>query len=142
MSIENNKQLIRDLAAAHERHDVAGVREILSPKLVWHSGGTPTAMGRDEYIEGLQMGARAFSDLSLVIQDMVAEADRVATRMTVRVRHTGTFQGIAPTEREIAFASMWLYHIVDHHVVESWSIDEDFTKKLGRSIGESHSRRT
>jgi hypothetical protein len=39
MSTEDSKKLIRDLVDAHGRRDIARVREILSPGLIWHSGG-------------------------------------------------------------------------------------------------------
>src|SRR5262245_57909180 len=76
MSLEHNKQLARRLIEAHVRHDAAQVSEILSPRLVWHTGGQ--AMSRDDYLAGLEMGARAFSDQTIDIVSMIAEDDRVA----------------------------------------------------------------
>jgi predicted ester cyclase len=131
MSIETNKQITRELVAAHERKDVARIQEILSPKLVWHVSGSPTSMGRDEYLEGIEMGARAFSEIKLTIDQSIAEGDLVANLMTVRMRHTGPFQGLAPTNRPLSFASMWMYRIIDGRVVEAWMLEEDFVRSLG-----------
>lgn len=130
MSIESNKQLTRELVDAHKRKDVQRVREILSPKLVWHDGSADKPKGRDDYITGLESGARAFSDMRLTIEQSLAERDLVAHRMRVEMRHTGEFAGIAATNRELRFMSSWIYRVVDNRVVEAWVVDEDFLGKL------------
>ena len=130
MTIESNKQLARELVDAHKRNDVQRVREILSPKLVWHYGSAEKPMGRDDYITGLESGARAFSDMKLTIEQSLAERDLVAHRMRVEMRHTGEFEGIAPTNRQVRFISSWMYRIVDNRVVEAWLVDEEFLSKL------------
>jgi predicted ester cyclase len=130
MSIERNKDVVRRLLTAHFRDDRDGVAEILSPKLTWHMAGETKVMGRPDYLEGLEMGAKAFADKSQTIQQMIAEGDKVAVLATVRMRHAGEFIGIPATDRTVEFASMWMYRVVDDKVVEIWAFDEDFTQKL------------
>ena len=128
MSTESNKQIVRRLIEAHVRDDAAQVKEILSPRLLWHTGGE--TLGRDDYLAGLEMGARAFSDKAIDVVSMIAEDDRVAVYQNVRMRHTGDFQGIAQSGRTIAFAGAWFYRIADDRIVEAWHIDEDVMGKL------------
>lgn len=130
MAIEDIKAVARRLVEAHARHDVQAVREILAPRLVWHMVGVPKAMGRDDYLEGMQEGMKAFSDMAIEVDQEVAEGDRVAQRWNVRMRHTGDFQGIPASNRAVAFSSVWFYRIVDNQVVEAWSMDQDFTGLL------------
>jgi predicted ester cyclase len=130
MATESSKDVTRRLAEAHGRGDGPAIREILSPRLTWRMAGAPKAMGRDEYLEGFEEGKRAFSDMAVTIEDVVAEGEKVVQRVSIRVRHTGTFQGIEPTNRSLTFASVWFYRVVDARVVEAWSIDEDFVSKL------------
>jgi len=130
MSTDNTKKVVRELVDAHVRHDVPRVKEILSPRLIWHGGGAAQTMGRDDYVTGLEMGAKAFSDQKIELGPLVAEGDEVAAVMTITMRHTGEFQGIAPTGRTITFASMWFYRIVEARVVEAWQLDEDLLAKL------------
>jgi len=54
------------------------------------------------------------------VDDMVAEGDKVATRWTMRARHTGHFMGVAPTGRELAFSGTVIDRFVDGKVVEAW----------------------
>ena len=129
MSTDENKQLIRRLMEAHERHDTAAIHELLSPRLKWHVAGAPDPLSREEYLKGMEEGHAAFSDQRITIEDLLAEGDRVASRTTVEMRHTGTFQEIPPTNRKVTFASIWFYRIVEKHVVEAWLVDEDFLSK-------------
>lgn len=128
MSLESNKEIVRGLIDAHLRHDAAQVKEILSPRLVWHTGGQ--TLGREDYLAGLEMGARAFSDQAIDIVMMIVEGDRVAMYQNVRMRHTGEFQGIAPSGRTIEFAGAWFYRIVGDSIVEAWHIDDDVMGKV------------
>jgi predicted ester cyclase len=130
MSTTSNKDIVRRLIEAHIRFDKSTVAEILSPRLVWHMAGTPNSMTRDDYLKGLEMGNRAFSDLSHSVHDVIGDGDKVVTRTTLRLRHTGEFQGIPASNRTIEFESMWMYKVVDQKVTECWGFDENFVEKL------------
>jgi predicted ester cyclase len=130
MSTTPNKDIVRRLIEAHIRFDKSAVAEILSPRLVWHMAGMPKTMTRDDYLKALDMGHRAFSDPSHSVHDVVGEGDRVVTRTTVRLRHTGDFEGIPASNRTIEFESMWMYKVVDQKVTECWGFDENFLPKL------------
>jgi predicted ester cyclase len=133
MSLESNKKIVRRLVDAHVHDDVAQAKEILSPRLVWHTGGQ--TLGRDDYLAGLEMGARAFSDKVIDVVLLIAEDDRVALYQKVRMRHSGEFQEIAASDRAIEFAGAWFYRIADDRIVEAWHIDEDVMGKLREAAG-------
>jgi predicted ester cyclase len=92
--------------------------------------GVPKPMGRDDYLEGMKAGLRAFSDKSIAIEDEVVQGDKVVHRCKIELRHTGEFQGIPATNRSITFSSVWFYRVVENQVVEAWSLDQDFLKEL------------
>jgi steroid delta-isomerase-like uncharacterized protein len=62
----------------------------------------------------------AFPDLRLTIQDIAAEGDTVAARVAFRGTHRDEFQGIPPTDKEVAFSSMEFNRVVDGKVEEHW----------------------
>jgi predicted ester cyclase len=130
MSTERNKEMIRQLAQAHVRSDAARAAEILSPQLSWRLSGQPEPMGRDAYLEGIRMGARAFGEITHTEQALIAEGDKVVALSNWRMRHIGEFAGLAPTQRVIAFSSLWMYRFAEGHVAEIWAFDEDFSAKL------------
>jgi predicted ester cyclase len=128
MSLEGNKQLVGRLVDAHVHDDIELAKELLSPRLVWHSGGQ--TFGRDDYLAGLAMGARAFSDKAIDVVSLIAEGDRVALYQNVRMRHSGEFQELEASGRTIEFAGAWFYRIADGQIVEAWHVDEDVMGKL------------
>jgi steroid delta-isomerase-like uncharacterized protein len=75
----------------------------------------------------------AFPNMKIVIEDMVAEGDKVTARCSVRGKHEGNFRGIAPTQSPIDFTGITIVRIADGKIVEAWN-NFDFTtmnKQLG-----------
>jgi predicted ester cyclase len=73
----------------------------------------------------------AFPDLRLTVEDIFSEGDMVATRVAFRGTHRGEFQGIPPTDKEVAFSSMVSNHVVDGKVEENW-VEIDLLRLLGQ----------
>jgi predicted ester cyclase len=63
---------------------------------------------------------RAFPDLTVEIDDIVAERDRVALRLTIRGTHQGEFLGIAATGRSVSYVSHEFYRVADGLIAEEW----------------------
>ena len=61
----------------------------------------------------------------------VAEGNTVAARVAFRGTHRGEFQGIPPTDKEVAFSSMVSNHVVDGKVEENW-VEIDLLRLLGQ----------
>lgn len=62
----------------------------------------------------------AFPRYKLIIEDMIAEGDKVAVRATFQGIHRGEFMGIKPASREITISGMLIYRIVNGKIVEHW----------------------
>lgn len=69
----------------------------------------------------------AFPDLVISIEDLVAEDDRVAARVTIRGTHNGDFPGIPATGREVCYEAIDISRIVDGKIVEHWGIPDYLT---------------
>lgn len=63
---------------------------------------------------------QAFPDFQIVIEDQIAEGDKVATRVTFLGTHTGSFRGVPPTGGRIVYRGIALDRILDGKVVEMW----------------------
>ncbi len=79
----------------------------------------------------------AFPDFQVVIEDQVAERDRVVTRVTFRGTHLGEYRGIAPTGRRVAYQGIAVDRIEAGKVVEGWHQADDLglLRQLGVSPG-------
>lgn len=53
----------------------------------------------------------AFPDLHFIVEDVIAENDRVVTRWTMRGTHRGTWKDFAPTGRPVAFTGITTFTI-------------------------------
>jgi steroid delta-isomerase-like uncharacterized protein len=63
----------------------------------------------------------AFPEIEVVVEDAIAEGDRVAARCTVRGRHRGDSLGFAATERPVEFTGMTIVRIHHGKIVEAWN---------------------
>jgi predicted ester cyclase len=63
---------------------------------------------------------QAFSDVLFTAEDMIAEGDRVAFRLTWTATHEGDFFGISPTGVRATVTEMHMFRIADGKVVERW----------------------
>ncbi|MDQ4101228.1 MAG: ester cyclase [Thermoproteota archaeon] len=90
-------------------------KSFFSPKHVFHFPGVPPMdwTSHRQFIIGL---SKAFPDLHFKIEDILAEDDKVAYRLTVNGTHKGEFQGIPPTNKKVSFSSTGISNIVDGKV--------------------------
>jgi steroid delta-isomerase-like uncharacterized protein len=64
----------------------------------------------------------AFPDLTLTIEDLVAEGDLVAVRGTWRGTHQGDFRGVPPIGRRIELCCMAFWRVAGGQIRESWNL--------------------
>jgi predicted ester cyclase len=62
----------------------------------------------------------AFPDLQWVVEDIVAEGDLVALRLTLHGTHLGAFRGIAPTGRRITMQEMVFWQLEHGRLRAGW----------------------
>ena len=75
----------------------------------------------------------AFPDIQVVVEDQIAEGDRVATRCSVRGKHAGDSLGFAATGSPVEFTGVAITRINDGKIVEAWN-NFDFMK-MYRQLG-------
>ena len=75
----------------------------------------------------------AFPESRVVVDDMIAEGDRVVTKKTFTGTHTGEFMGIAPTGNAVTIQYVDILRLRDGRIVEHWlSMDQlSFLQQLG-----------
>jgi predicted ester cyclase len=76
-----------------------------------------------------QIMLAGFPDYQTVIDDLIAEGDKVAARITMSGTHTGSFMGIPPTGKFISFTGMYIARIADGKIIEHWG-EEDSVSLL------------
>ncbi|HYJ10605.1 MAG TPA: ester cyclase [Polyangiaceae bacterium] len=93
--------------------------ELIHPDATFHVPGRADPMlGPAGYLAVIAMMRAGFPDIQWTLEEMVAEADKVATRFTMRGTHSGPFFGVPPTGRAIAVQAMNLYRISAGQIIE------------------------
>jgi predicted ester cyclase len=124
MSAEENKALIRRYFAAIDAACKTGnasiLDEFLAPDFVTHTpfpGMPPTREGAKQIF----MAFVASAPGSHVVDDLIAEGDKVVGRITATGTHEGDLLGIARTGKHIRMTGMTIWRIADGKIVEHWS---------------------
>ena len=76
-------------------------------------------------IETFAEAREGFPDLSITIEDVMAEGDRVAARVVMRGTHRGEFQGITPTGKRVEVRAIDMFRISNGKIVEHWGHADD-----------------
>ena len=121
MSIQGNKAIVHRYMHLWNTGDLTIADEIIAADFVNHSpvpGETPDREGLKQGVRGFHAG---FSDLQFAVEDMVAEGDRVAIRGTFRGVHTGAFEGIPATGREITMNWFIMLRMVGDKITDRWA---------------------
>ena len=63
----------------------------------------------------------AFPDIEVIVEDTIAEGDKVAARCLVRAVHQGEGLGFAATNRPVEFTGIAIVRIKDGKIVEAWN---------------------
>ena len=80
----------------------------------------------------------ALPDLHWTIEDMIAEGDKVATRITMTGTFTGEYMGNTPTGNKVRQTAILITQWKDGKEVETWAVYDQlaFYKQLGIPITE------
>ena len=118
---EKNKALVRRFLEAQSKGEVDTVKEMLAPDFVEDGWSQEEPDHRERYLRGLAEEQAAFSDIRYIIEDQIAEGDKVMTRWRGRgVHDRGEYAGLAPTGRESESK------VIDVHRVEGGKIAEEW----------------
>ena len=130
MPAEANKALIRRLfEEGFHSGKLVVVDEIFHPNFVDRSTPEqpPGTEGVKDYISMVRTG---FPDISITIEDLVAEEERVVVRTTWRGTHLGEYEGIAPTGKQVTRSMIQIFHVKDGKLLEEWSEGESLSQQI------------
>src|SRR5215204_7517059 len=121
---EQNKTLIRRLFEARGKLDLDALDEMLAPHFLSHT--TRVLAGQQLDREGYKRTTleyhAAFSNTSFIVEEQVAEADKVVSRISGRATHDRKeFLGVAPTGRETSYNAIFIHRISGGKIAEERS---------------------
>ena len=122
MSAEENKALVRRWFAETDKGNLGIIDELLPPEYVDHNPPIPgLPRGREGVRQSNRLARAAFPDAVHVIEEQVAEGDKVLTRVRTRATFLGEFLGFRPTGKVIEVRGVSVHRIADGKLVEHWA---------------------
>lgn len=97
------------------------VFELFTPDFQLHLPGAVLPPGPESQKQIGKSVFAAFSGVQVTINDTIVEGDRVVERHTARARHTGTFNGIPATGRDVFWTENHIYRLRNGKIAEAWS---------------------
>jgi steroid delta-isomerase-like uncharacterized protein len=121
VSAENKALYRRWFEEVVTGRNLALADELLAPDYILHFPGFPAPVDHEGHKQLLMMFHRGFPDWQETIDDVVAEGDRVAIRVTGHGTHRGEFQGVPATGRRVVATGVGIGRIENGRIAESWA---------------------
>jgi steroid delta-isomerase-like uncharacterized protein len=121
-----NKAIVRRAIDAISRGDVHEALTCIAPNYLYHGPGVEVH-GADGFTQVVNVYLAAFPDLSLAIEEQIAEGDLVMTRFTARGTHRGELAGVQPSGRRVSVPCVLITRVENEKIVE----DREVFDQLG-----------
>jgi steroid delta-isomerase-like uncharacterized protein len=140
----SNKEIVKRFHDAVNTDDdeviVRNIDELVGPNAVIRSP-VPLGVTGSEAMK-LIFGTlrRAFPDLHVQVEDLIAEGDKVVSRNTVTGTHQGEYMGLQPTGKSVTYNEIFIFRLANGRIVETWGVVDVFSqmRQLGVSVTEIH----
>lgn len=93
--------------------------ELQSPDVVYHGPGHEMR-GLEEYKQVYGIYLSGFHDTRATIEDLIADGDKVVSRILMTGVHAGDLPDLPATGRPISFTMFTIFRLVDGKIVEEW----------------------
>jgi steroid delta-isomerase-like uncharacterized protein len=118
MTTDDNKALVlRFITEVFEQGRTDAVDELCAEDFIGHTWGNADREGLKATMARV---ATALADAHFQIDDMIAEDDRVAVRVTATARQVGEFMGLPASGRSYTIGEIHIFRLRDGKVTEHW----------------------
>jgi len=127
MSSTRNKAAFTRVLEAANAHDEAllskTVDEVFAPDALVATQLPIHTTGAQAIKEVFAILHRAFPDLRVTVEDVIAEGDKVVSRHTVTGTHRGgEYMGLAPTGRSIRYDEIFILRFEGGRIAQTWGV--------------------
>jgi steroid delta-isomerase-like uncharacterized protein len=137
MSTQDNKAVTRrSFEEGWNQGKVDVFDELFASTFSYHDSTFPNGLNTQGYKQLVMAMRQAFPDLQITIDDLIAEGDQVAVRLTLRGTHTGdlmTVMRIPATGKQVTESITAFIRFTDGKAGEVWSQADTlgFLQQLG-----------
>lgn len=118
-----NQAVVAEYLTAYNDGQLDHLRSLVTPTYVHHNGAQ--SLSFDDFCRGAAWIRRGMPDFRVLIQDQVADGDRVVVRFTGAGTHTGAFGAEAPSGQRVTVYGTTIYRLESGLIAEDWeTMDE------------------
>lgn len=66
---------------------------------------------------------RAFPDLHIAVEEVIAEGDKVVSRHTVTGTHQGEYMGLPPTGKSVTYSEIFILRFAGGRIIETSGVN-------------------
>jgi steroid delta-isomerase-like uncharacterized protein len=121
MSAEEHQAVVRRyIEEAWNKGNVGIIDELMSARYARYMGVGAPPLDREGQKQRILTFRRAFPDLRLDVEDMVADGEKVSFRLVLRGTHQGEFLGVRPTGNVMQVGAVDIARFEGGKIVEQW----------------------
>ena len=120
-----NKEIVREFFAAIDAQNFNKLNELLSDDFSLNAAGLVQPWKKEDVFKDIRKYYSSFPDWSHQIEDMIAEGDKVAVKLTQHGTQKAQFEEIAPKGTKVTKSAMHEVTIVNGKIKEWWAIEDD-----------------
>jgi steroid delta-isomerase-like uncharacterized protein len=124
MASKDNISLVQKLFDCYKSNDTNKLNafdELIATNVQFHDPAMQnTASGLQALKQAETNYIKAFPNKQTKVDAIFGIEDRVVVRWSCKGKHTGSFQGIAPTNKEFTISGISIYRIANNKITEVW----------------------
>ncbi|MFC4114251.1 ester cyclase [Nonomuraea zeae] len=71
---------------------------------------------------------RAFPDIHVTLDDLLADGDKIVARQTVTGTNTGEYRGMPPTGRSVTYREIFIARFADGQIADLWGVVDIYSQ--------------
>ncbi|OIJ92370.1 ester cyclase [Streptomyces colonosanans] len=127
-----NKATLRGLHDALNTRDLEVISktidEVVAPNVLFHAPVPMAETGAQALKQVWTVLLRAFPDLHVAAEDMIAEGDKVVVRNLVTGTHQGEYRGLPPTGASVTYGEIFIFRFTGGRVAEIRGVVDVFSQ--------------
>jgi steroid delta-isomerase-like uncharacterized protein len=104
------------------------IDEVVEPDVLFHAPVPMDATGAQALKQVWAGLLRAFPDVHVAVEDVIAEGDKVVCRNTVTGTHQGEYRGLPSTGRSVTYNEIFIFRFAGGRIAEIWGVVDVFSQ--------------
>lgn len=128
--MSNNKSLVqRYYSEVWNAWSIAALEELIAPEIVFHGSIGTAVKGIAEFKQYVNRIRSAFPDFHNQVEELIAEENKVAARLTYTGTHRGELFGFPGTGNKVSYQGLAIFEFQEGKIVRGFVVGDTETLK-------------